>query len=152
MSTFPLRYPVSLLLALLLAVHGIRKKSLSPSGALTAFLVGFLSLSAPTHVFGVSLISFYLVGSRITKIGKRRKAALEEGHTEAGYRNAGQVLCNSATALAACVGWMGMFDAEMKGLVGRTYTDVSYDGATWCPLSSNVGDGWSRYLLLITLG
>jgi len=58
---------VSLLLAILLSGHGLRKKSLSPSGAYTAFIVGFFTMAGGSRVFGVSLIGFYLVGSRATK-------------------------------------------------------------------------------------
>lgn len=58
---------ISLAIALLLSVHGLRKKSLSTSGALMAFVVGFLTMTGGTRVFGVTLIGFYLVGSRATK-------------------------------------------------------------------------------------
>src|SRR5437016_13309732 len=58
-------YP--LFLALLLSGHGLRKKSLSPSGALAAFAVGFLMISGGVRLFGVALIGFYLAGSRATK-------------------------------------------------------------------------------------
>ena len=51
----------------LLSAHGLRKKSLSSSGALTALIVGFLAMTGGTRVFGVMLIGFYLVGSRATK-------------------------------------------------------------------------------------
>lgn len=85
---FPL---VPLLLATLLSGHGYRKRSLSPSGAITAFVVGFVLLSTKLRVFGVSLIIFYGVGSRATRVGKSLKATLEDGNDGAGYRNAFQV-------------------------------------------------------------
>ncbi|KAH8113179.1 integral membrane protein DUF92-domain-containing protein [Phellopilus nigrolimitatus] len=88
---------------------GLRKKSLSPSGALAAFVVGFVMMSTQVRAFGVSLIVFYLVGSRATKAGKGTKAALEEGHHAAGYRTASQVLCNSFSAFLASVLWTGLF-------------------------------------------
>ena len=56
-----------LFLACLLSAHGLRKRSLSPSGAFTAFLVGFLTLGGAIYVFGATLIGFYLIGSRATK-------------------------------------------------------------------------------------
>lgn len=46
-------------------VRGLRKRSLSPSGALAAFAVGFLLMSVPLRVFGVTMIVFYLAGSRV---------------------------------------------------------------------------------------
>ena len=58
---------LTLFLASLLSAHGLRRKSLSPSGAFTAFLVGFFMLEGATYVFGATLIGFYLIGSRATK-------------------------------------------------------------------------------------
>ncbi|KAJ7581611.1 integral membrane protein DUF92-domain-containing protein [Mycena floridula] len=96
---------IPLLLALALSVHGLRKKSLSPSGAATAFFVGWGMLGGGTRVFGIALIGFYLAGSRATKYGKNRKALLEEGYEENGYRTGWQVLSNSFSALICCVLW-----------------------------------------------
>lgn len=58
---------LSILLPTLLAVHGLSKKSLSTSGAITAFFVGFVMISGSLKLWGVSLIGFYLLGSRATK-------------------------------------------------------------------------------------
>ncbi|KAG7444122.1 uncharacterized protein BT62DRAFT_987973 [Guyanagaster necrorhizus] len=96
---------VALLIATLLAVHGLRKKSLSFSGAVTAFIVGTLMMAGDTKVFGVALIFFYLVGSRATRYGKQRKAKLEDGYTEGGERTGWQVLSNSCGALVCCMVW-----------------------------------------------
>lgn len=57
----------ALLLATILVLHGLRKKSLSPGGAATAFFIGTLMMSGDTKVFGTALITFYLVGSRATR-------------------------------------------------------------------------------------
>ena len=147
---------VAFTLASALAAHGLRKKSLSPSGAAAAFIVGFLMLSSRVSAFGVSLIVFYLVGSRATKIGKQKKAKLEDAHQEAGYRSAYQVLCNSFSAFVASVAWAALFDPD--SLVGAALPSTwrgyatPYNPDKWCPLSEQPGDGWSRFLLLVTLG
>lgn len=60
--------PAALGVALLLSGHGLRKGSLSLSGAATAFLAGYAHLANPLKLFGVSLIVFYLLGSRATKV------------------------------------------------------------------------------------
>jgi len=60
------------ILALVLSGHGWRKGSLSPSGAVTAFMVGLLMMAGGTRVFGVALIGFYLAGSRATKCEYRK--------------------------------------------------------------------------------
>jgi uncharacterized membrane protein len=77
----PLLLP--LFLACLLSAHGLRKKSLSPSGAFTAFLVGFLILGGAIYVFGATLIGFYLIGSRATKC---EYFATSRGSYIVGYR------------------------------------------------------------------
>jgi uncharacterized membrane protein len=72
-------YPIPLLIATLLAAHGLRKGSLSSSGAIAAFLVGYFHLACPLKFFGVSLIAFYLLGSRATKVKLKEKAKVEDG-------------------------------------------------------------------------
>jgi uncharacterized membrane protein len=54
-------------LAALLGLHGLRKKSLSPDGALAAFIVGTGMMAGGLKSFGVTLVGFYLLGSRATK-------------------------------------------------------------------------------------
>ncbi|KAL1679369.1 integral membrane protein DUF92-domain-containing protein [Schizophyllum commune] len=101
--------PLALLLASGLAYHGHRKKSLSPSGSVTAFVVGYLMLSSTIWAFGVSLIAFYLIGSRATKFGKATKRRLESAYHEYGYRTGWQVISNSFSALVACVLWNAIY-------------------------------------------
>lgn len=80
-------HPIALIISLLFSSHGYRKGSLNKSGAIAAGLVGYASLanqikrvllssSVCRHglvlmsrtVFGILLLSFYLVGSRATKV------------------------------------------------------------------------------------
>ena len=61
------------------------------SGALAAFVVGFLMMSVSLRVFGISLIAFYGVATKATRVGKKTKSSLEEGHDVAGNRNMWQV-------------------------------------------------------------
>ncbi|KAJ7930026.1 integral membrane protein DUF92-domain-containing protein [Mycena leptocephala] len=164
---------VSILLPTLLAAHGLSKKSLSPSGSLTAFFVGFLMISGSSggpagdglglKVWAVSLIGFYLLGSRATKYGKQKKAKLEAGYHDYGNRSGWQVLSNSFSAAVACSAWNIFFVPQgvhawiwgaltagamkIPSTIAHKYTS---DG--WCPLSKDVGDGWSRALLFAALG
>lgn len=149
---------IPLLLALGLAIHGLRKKSLSPSGAFAAFTVGLFMMSADSSVFGISLIVFYLTGSRATKVGKALKSHLEEGHQEAGYRTGWQVFCNSLSAFIASAVWTALFSRRETGfeellLPGEMKIfRTPYTPDAWCPLSREYGSGWSRWLVLATLG
>lgn len=88
---FPGTLYLPLALATGLSLHGLRKRSLSPAGALAAFAVGLLAFAPALRAFGTALIAFYLAGSRATKVGRLRKQNLEEGYEDAGYRGAMQV-------------------------------------------------------------
>ncbi|KAH8826811.1 integral membrane protein DUF92-domain-containing protein [Flagelloscypha sp. PMI_526] len=155
-----LRTVIPLFLAAFLALHGLRKKSLSPSGASAAFLVGFGTLHSATAVFGTTLIVFYLTGSRATKYGKQRKAQYEDGYHEAGYRSAWQVLCNASTALVAAFLWNLTYDPQNNVLVrlasisATPRTPVAiYDTRSWCPvLDDPHSTGLTQIFVFAALG
>ncbi len=159
MVSIPFNTP--LILACALSLHGLRKRSLSPSGAAAAFFVGYTMLAVPPRTFGVALIIFYLAGSRATKVGKALKTKLEEGHQEAGYRNAAQVLCNSLSAAVAALLWSALYEANSwpsKLYEAANLSEVAaapklpYDFSQWCPLTPPPSASWSRPLLFVTLG
>ncbi|KAL4071918.1 integral membrane protein DUF92-domain-containing protein [Scleroderma citrinum] len=131
---------IPLAVATLLAVNGAKSRKLSPSGAATAFVVGFLVLSAPVRGIGITLIVFYHLASRATKYGKKRKAQLEEGFQDAGYRN------GCVTFAPNILPWSWL--ASVLGLPRGPL----YDGESWFPLSATISDGLSRALLYIVLG
>jgi uncharacterized protein (TIGR00297 family) len=68
------------------------------SGALAAFIVGFLIFAFGGVPFAVPLLAFFLSSSLLSRVGRVRKAHLDDlvdkGHT----RDAGQVLANGAVA------------------------------------------------------
>lgn len=124
--------------AALMALHGARKGSLSLSGAIAAFTVGYISLANPVRAFGITLLTFYILGSRATKIGHKLKATLEtdisspvrkskkintdHAASSGGKRDAWQVLCNSALS-AVCAGLFRLlYDDNRKW----------QDGTAWC--------------------
>lgn len=152
LSQFP-RIPF--LLALYLGYSGVRKRSLSPSGGIAAFVVGFAMMAVPLRTFGVSLIVFYLVGSKATKVGKELKARLEDGHQEAGYRSASQVLCNSLSAFVASLLWSAAFvpGSVASTLLGTyTPTQVPYESKAWCAVTPPESAKLSRTLVFVALG
>lgn len=146
---------VPFLLALYLGLSGTRKGSLSPSGGAAAFLVGFTMMAVPLRTFGVSLIVFYLIGSKATKTGKDLKAKLEEGHQAAGNRTWAQVLCNSLSAFVACSIWSAAFVPESLSstlLSPWVSPNISYNSKEWCPMTPPASAQLSRTLLFVTLG
>ncbi|KAG0707274.1 integral membrane protein DUF92-domain-containing protein [Suillus ampliporus] len=158
MAPIPL---IPLVIAALVGVHGLRSRSLSFSGAVTAFVVGFSMLAVPVRTIGVTLLVFYFIGSKATKYGKKRKVQLEDDYQEAGYRSGAQVLCNSFTGFLASGLWCIAFapDTFPWSLV-NSYTHsgsllvegASYKDDQWCPLDVTVSSGLSRALIFVTLG
>lgn len=167
---------IPFLLAIALSVNGIKSRKLSPSGAATAFIVGFFMMAAPVRGLGITLIVFYLLASRATKCefplherslgvdcmmvildGHKRKAQLEEGFQNAGYRNGWQVLCNSVAAFFATIVWSVRFAPNVLPWSLLAFSNGSpqgplYDGESWCPLSKHLDNGLSRAMLFVVLG
>ncbi|KAF8931954.1 Transmembrane protein 19 [Dissophora ornata] len=100
MTAGSLLYPAAL--CAFMVRHGLSKKSLAPSGALAATVVGLGTFTNSPYVFGSVLLTFYLSSSRLTKFKSQIKKTLEEDHQEGGGRTAVQVFSNGAvgTALA----------------------------------------------------
>ncbi|KJE90655.1 hypothetical protein, variant [Capsaspora owczarzaki ATCC 30864] len=85
------------------AGYGLKRNSLSRSGAALAMVVGYLTSLAGFRFFAV-LLFFFLSSSKLTKFGAKQKQKLEDGFVEGGRRTAMQVFCNGgvATMLAYC--------------------------------------------------
>ncbi|KIZ01588.1 Maltose excess protein 1 [Monoraphidium neglectum] len=96
------RLAVGAAVAGLMALRGLRKRSLSPSGAAAAFLVGLVTMQA-SYTSGLLLILFYLTSSKLTKLQQDRKQQLEESFKVDGQRSATQVLSNSLGGVVAAV-------------------------------------------------
>jgi len=92
-----LRIATATVVASLLATRGIKRKSLSKSGAIAAWFVGFFSLAGLVRS-GIVLIVFYLTSSKLTKVKSNIKKTLEEDYVVGGERGAVQVLCCSFLA------------------------------------------------------
>ncbi|KAG8832652.1 hypothetical protein FRC17_000919 [Serendipita sp. 399] len=61
------------------AAKGLKDGKLSKDGAFAALCVGVLMLSTSLHVFGITLLVFYFIGSRATQVGKDLKVKFETG-------------------------------------------------------------------------
>ncbi|KAI8473954.1 MAG: integral membrane protein DUF92-domain-containing protein [Monoraphidium minutum] len=96
------RLAVATALAAVMARRGLRKRSLSRSGAAAAFAVGLSTMQA-SYTFGLLLILFYTTSSKLTKLQQERKQQLEDGFKADGQRGAVQVLSNSLGGVAAAL-------------------------------------------------
>lgn len=130
-------YPIALIAALYLAFSGYRKGSLSSSGSIAAFIIGYLTLASPVISFGITLLSFYLLGSRATKIGHQRKARLEREYVVENK--------SSSSHKAASGGQRNWIQVCCNGLVGAItslafrilYAHNWQNGYAWCLLRSS---------------
>jgi len=93
---------VSSFLATILSVRGAKRKTLSRTGAITAWLVGFLSLSCGWR--GFILIFFYLLGTLATKYRKDVKQSRDASFNEGSVRGPYQVLACSFIAVLCSIG------------------------------------------------
>jgi uncharacterized protein (TIGR00297 family) len=79
------------------ASRGVRKKSLSKSGAMAAWIVGVLSVGSGLR--GYVLLFFYQIASTATKYRKEWKEGLDATAAEGSIRGPSQVLACSALAI-----------------------------------------------------
>jgi len=89
-----------------LAAHGLKRKSLSSSGAVAALVVGGVNMLYGFR-YGSTLVAFYLSSSKLTKYKAEVKKAIEEDYKEGGQRDWTQVLANSLMGTCAAMGlWL----------------------------------------------
>jgi len=88
-------------IATYLAKNGLKRKSLSISGAITAWIVGFLSIACGLR--GFLLLIFYKLGSSATKYKKSVKERIDGDASKSSVRGPYQVLACSAISVACSV-------------------------------------------------
>ncbi len=79
-----IRITISVLLSALLSLYGLRKGSLSLSGGVAAFAVGFIHTMS-SGCFCAALLTFFLTSSRLTKWRGQEKRRIEADYKEGGY-------------------------------------------------------------------
>ncbi|TDH69726.1 hypothetical protein CCR75_008349 [Bremia lactucae] len=150
------RVVIAAVLAGVLGYRGLKKQSLSLSGAIAAFFVGFLTLASGTrfgatdlskitcriygtnHVFlGLLLLGFYYSGSKLTKIQARVKLQLDANYKPGGQRSARQVLACSLLGTLIAVYYVAQYgdDAsalDFKQAPMRSFLVASYIGHYAC--------------------
>ena len=112
---------LSLILCCILGFHGLKKKSLSVDGAISAFILGFIIFTHADLLWSVVLLAFYLSGSKVTKVGSDRKKGYEEGYLDCGQRASIQVWANGLTGAI-----LSIIDRTLLG----TYYDQCYQDSS----------------------
>jgi uncharacterized protein (TIGR00297 family) len=86
------------LFAFLLAFFSIKVKFLNNSGATATFLLGTTIFGIGGMAWTVPLLTFYLLSSVLSKLGKKRKAKFDLVFEKGSQRDAGQVYANGGIA------------------------------------------------------
>lgn len=98
-----LRLVLSTAFACMFSIRGVRRRSLSESGFVAAFIVGFLSM-ASSYRFGITLYSFYHFSTKATRFRSSLKSEIEDDfESSGGNRSASQLLASSGPAVDAAV-------------------------------------------------
>lgn len=80
-----------------------RRKSLSPSGALGAILIGTAMFGFGGLAAGLTLIVFFVSSSLLSRLNTERKRDLQEKYAKGSQRDLGQALANGGAAAGLAV-------------------------------------------------
>lgn len=89
----PWRWLFSVLIPLIISSRGLKNKSLDHSGAVGGLIVGFI-LTIANFSFFVTLLTFFITSSKLTKWRRDAKKRIDPEYKEGGQRNWIQVFCN----------------------------------------------------------
>ncbi len=92
-------------LAFVMAVISYRLHFLNKGGSVALFLLGTLVFGAGRWKFAVPILTFFILSSVLSKMGKHRKVKLETVFEKGSTRDAGQVLANGGVAGLMLVFW-----------------------------------------------
>lgn len=97
--------PYAFLVALALAAGAWRARSLSPGGAVAAFVVGWLACMAG-WTWAALLLAFFIGGSALSRLPLARAVDVEAIVAKGAARDAAQVFANGGVFAIAAVGWL----------------------------------------------
>ncbi|ARM31201.1 DUF92 domain-containing protein [Prosthecochloris sp. HL-130-GSB] len=125
------------LMAFLLAVVSVNVKFLDNSGATATFLLGTTIFGIGGLVWTVPLLTFYLLSSVLSKLGRKRKARFDLVFEKGSQRDAGQVYANGGIA------WLIMVMYSLTGDPGFFFaylgTLAAVQSDTW---ATEIGTMW----------
>ncbi|NWS99440.1 TMM19 protein, partial [Mionectes macconnelli] len=139
----PWRWLFSVLVPLIIAAQGFKKKSLDHSGALGGLVVGFI-LTVANYSFFSSLFVFFVTSSKLTKWKKDIKKQIDSEYKEGGQRNWVQVFCNGGVPTELALLYMiengpGEIPIDFSKEYTASWMCLSLLGALAC----SAGDTWA---------
>ena len=141
-----LRLSTALAINLLFAGIGLGIRGLSPSGAAAAVVVGGTVLWLVGIEGYACLLTFFVIGTTVTRIGRRRKVARGVAEPQGGRRGAAKVLANGGVA-AICALFSVVADPATLFLFAFV---TALAAACADTVESEIGQVWGRPTVLIT--
>ncbi|HEY1976063.1 MAG TPA: DUF92 domain-containing protein [Candidatus Baltobacteraceae bacterium] len=133
-------------LAALVAAVAWRVRSLSPSGALAAFVVGTVVFGSKGWPGAAVLFAFFLPSIVLSRIGRKRKRAmLDVG--KLGARDAWQVLANGGVAAACALPYGGGYAPLAAAAFAGAFAAAAAD--TWGTEIGTLARGAPRSILTL---
>ncbi|KAL8221536.1 UNVERIFIED_CONTAM: Transmembrane protein 19, partial [Gekko kuhli] len=139
----PCRWLFSILIPLMIASRGFKKKSLDHGGAIGGLLVGFI-LTVANYSFFTALLMFFITSSKLTKWKGEVKKKIDSEYKEGGQRNWVQVFCNGGVPTELALLYMiengpGEIPIDFSKQYTASWMCLSLLGA----LASCAGDTWA---------
>lgn len=98
-------FGLGMVFALFVAIVSYRLRFLSQSGAMGTFLLGVLVFGVGRWNFALPILTFFVLSSLLSKLGKKRKSKLLSVFEKGGVRDLGQVLANGGIAGLLVIFW-----------------------------------------------
>lgn len=92
-------------LALAVALISFRLRFLDAGGSVALFLLGTLVFGVGGWMFAVPILTFFILSSVLSKMGKKRKLKLQNIFEKGSRRDVGQVLANGGVAGLMLIFW-----------------------------------------------
>ncbi|XP_053113507.1 transmembrane protein 19 isoform X1 [Hemicordylus capensis] len=139
----PWRWLISILIPLMIASRGFKKKSLDHGGAIGGLVVGFI-LTVANYSFFTALLMFFITSSKLTKWKGEVKRQIDSEYKEGGQRNLVQVFCNGGVPAELALLYMiengpGEIPIDFSKQYTASWMCLSLLGALACC----AGDTWA---------
>jgi uncharacterized protein (TIGR00297 family) len=150
--------PLLIRLVLAIVINGIAalgtyfKRIVSKSGAIGGFIVGFLIYFFTDWRGYIVLVTFFVLGTIVTKVKYREKADKGIAQEDEGKRGAKHAIANCATALI--LGFLAWIAISRSSQQAAILFFVGYAGAFATALSdtasSEIGQAYGKTTILLT--
>uniref|UniRef100_A0A8D0GB37 Transmembrane protein 19 n=1 Tax=Sphenodon punctatus TaxID=8508 RepID=A0A8D0GB37_SPHPU len=139
----PWRWLFSIMVPLMIASRGYKKKSLDHSGAIGGLVVGFI-LTIANYSFFTALFTFFITSSKLTKWKGDVKKRIDSEYKEGGQRKWVQVFCNGGVPTELALLYMiengpGEIPIDFSKQYTASWMCLSLLGALAC----SAGDTWA---------